>query len=148
MEGGTGPGPAADHGGVTATILRRLENVNGRGRVRVAPSAPARYRTGRMKVVVSGIGIAGPALAFWLERAGHQVLLVEEAPRLRSGGYVVDVWGVGYDLLERMGLIRDVLSAGYRIGEVRSGPVADWFVGRDLRDDIEVPEYGSGRRGA
>lgn len=72
-----------------------------------------------MRVVVNGIGIAGPALAFWLERLGHEVLLVEEAPRLRSGGYVIDVWGVGYELLERMGLIDEVLSLGYKVEEVR-----------------------------
>jgi hypothetical protein len=31
------------------------------------------------------------------------VLLIEEAPALRCGGYVIDFWGVGYDVAEKMG---------------------------------------------
>ena len=46
-----------------------------------------------MKVVINGIGIAGPTLAYWLQRSGHEVLLVEQAPELRHGGYVIDFWG-------------------------------------------------------
>ena len=58
-----------------------------------------------MRIVINGIGIAGPTLAYWLRKAGHEVLLVEEAPRLRDGGYVIDFWGLGYDIAEKMGLI-------------------------------------------
>ena len=59
-----------------------------------------------MRVIINGVGVAGPTLAYWLRKAGHDVLLVENAPRLRSGGYVIDFWGVGYDVAERMGLLR------------------------------------------
>jgi len=48
-----------------------------------------------MRVIINGVGVAGPTLAYWLRRAGHEVVLVEAAPRLRSGGYVIDFWGVG-----------------------------------------------------
>jgi 2-polyprenyl-6-methoxyphenol hydroxylase-like FAD-dependent oxidoreductase len=70
-------------------------------------------------VLVSGAGIAGPALAYWLDRHGFVPTLVERAPALRTGGYVVDFWGLGYDLVERMGLLPQVLAAGYRMQEVR-----------------------------
>ena len=73
----------------------------------------------RMKIVINGIGIAGPALAWWLTRFGHEVLLVEQAPRLRSAGYIIDFWGIGYDIVERMGLIDEVRALGYRMREVR-----------------------------
>jgi len=73
----------------------------------------------RLKVVINGIGIAGPALAWWLTEFGHEVLLVEQAPRLRSAGYIIDFWGVGYDIVERMGLIDEVRALGYRMREVR-----------------------------
>jgi 2-polyprenyl-6-methoxyphenol hydroxylase-like FAD-dependent oxidoreductase len=33
-----------------------------------------------MRIAINGAGIAGPALAYWLAEAGHQVLLVEQAP--------------------------------------------------------------------
>ena len=36
--------------------------------------------------LISGIGIAGPALAFWMLRAGFVPTLIERAPRLRTGG--------------------------------------------------------------
>lgn len=48
-----------------------------------------------MKIAINGAGIAGPTLAHSLSDAGHQVLLGEEAPALRTGGYVIDFWGVG-----------------------------------------------------
>ena len=57
-----------------------------------------------MKVCISGAGIAGPALAHWLLHHGHEPTLVEVAPRFRRGGYVVDFWGKGYELAERMGV--------------------------------------------
>ena len=48
-----------------------------------------------MRIIINGAGIAGPTLAYWLWKSGHEVLLVEQAPRLRTGGYVIDFWGVG-----------------------------------------------------
>ena len=71
------------------------------------------------KVLISGLGIAGPTLAFWLKAAGFQPTLVEHAPRLRSGGYVIDFWGLGYDLAERMGLRQEFDRIGYHIKEMR-----------------------------
>jgi 2-polyprenyl-6-methoxyphenol hydroxylase-like FAD-dependent oxidoreductase len=60
-----------------------------------------------MKVLVSGAGVAGPTLAYWLLHHGMEVTLVEQAPKLRTGGYVVDFWGGGFDVADRMGLIPD-----------------------------------------
>jgi 2-polyprenyl-6-methoxyphenol hydroxylase-like FAD-dependent oxidoreductase len=72
-----------------------------------------------MRIAINGAGIAGPALAFWLRRCGHDVLLIELAPQLRRGGYIIDFWGVGYDIVEKMGLIARVRELGYQVGEVR-----------------------------
>lgn len=72
-----------------------------------------------MKIAICGAGIAGPTLAFWLQRAGHAVTLMEEAPHFRAGGYVIDFWGVGYEVAERMGLIDRVRARGYQAEEVR-----------------------------
>ena len=38
---------------------------------------------------------------------------------LRSGGYVIDFWGLGYDIAERMGLSDKINRAGYHIREMR-----------------------------
>lgn len=79
-----------------------------------------------MKIAISGAGIAGTALAYWLLRGGHDPTLIESAPHLRSAGYMIDVWGVGYGIVERMGLLPDLRGAGYEVQEVR-------YVDRDGR---------------
>jgi 2-polyprenyl-6-methoxyphenol hydroxylase-like FAD-dependent oxidoreductase len=73
----------------------------------------------RTTVLISGIGIAGPTLAYWLKVAGFVPTLVERAPALRSGGYVIDFWGLGYDIAERMGLLEQINHLGYHVGETR-----------------------------
>jgi len=70
-------------------------------------------------VLISGAGIAGPTLAFWLKAAGLQPTLVERAPTLRSSGYVVDFWGLGYEIAERMGLASEINRIGYHMRELR-----------------------------
>jgi hypothetical protein len=40
-------------------------------------------------------------------------------PALREGGYVIDFWGLGYDIAEGMGLIEDINRIGYDVREVR-----------------------------
>jgi 2-polyprenyl-6-methoxyphenol hydroxylase-like FAD-dependent oxidoreductase len=72
-----------------------------------------------MKVAINGAGIAGTALAYWLSRLGHEVLLVERAPALRTGGFVVNLWGIGYDALERMGLLPALLERQHHSDELR-----------------------------
>jgi 2-polyprenyl-6-methoxyphenol hydroxylase-like FAD-dependent oxidoreductase len=70
-------------------------------------------------ILISGAGIAGPTLAYWLKRADFVPTLLDQAPALRSGGYVIDFWGLGYDIAERMDLVSAILREGYRIREMR-----------------------------
>ncbi|GAA2797891.1 FAD-dependent monooxygenase [Saccharopolyspora taberi] len=63
------------------------------------------------RVLISGAGIAGPALAHWLHRYGFEVTVVERAPRLRPGGQAVDIRGVGKEVVRRMGLDERVRAA-------------------------------------
>lgn len=69
-------------------------------------------------VLVSGAGIAGPTLAYWLLRRGFAPTLIERAPRFREGGYLIDFWGVGFDVAERMGIIPTLRKAGYMIERI------------------------------
>lgn len=56
-------------------------------------------------ILISGAGVAGPALAFWLSRYGFTPTVVEKAPQPRTGGYVFGLDGKrGVEVLERMGL--------------------------------------------
>jgi 2-polyprenyl-6-methoxyphenol hydroxylase-like FAD-dependent oxidoreductase len=72
-----------------------------------------------MRVAINGAGIAGAALAYWLSRLGHEVLLVEQAPQQRTGGYLLNLWGVGYDAAERMGLLPRLLALQHPSDELR-----------------------------
>ena len=96
-----------------------------------------------MNILIVGAGIAGPTLAYWLERAGHVPTLVERAPAPRQGGYLIDFWGAGFDVADRMGIVPEVMRRGYRLGEVRQ-------VGADGRRiaaiDPEIFVRGTGGR--
>jgi 2-polyprenyl-6-methoxyphenol hydroxylase-like FAD-dependent oxidoreductase len=61
-------------------------------------------------ILISGAGIAGPALAYWLRAAGHSVTVVERASAVRPGGQAVDLRGAGRTVIERMGLMDRVRS--------------------------------------
>ncbi|KXH33530.1 oxidoreductase [Colletotrichum simmondsii] len=72
-----------------------------------------------LKVLISGGGIGGPALAFWLAKLGHDVTILERSPSLRVQGQQIDLRGQGVTVVRRMGLeglIRDkvVNEAGVR----------------------------------
>ncbi|MEO8953887.1 MAG: FAD-dependent monooxygenase [Ktedonobacteraceae bacterium] len=58
-----------------------------------------------MRVLISGGGIAGLTLAYWLHRYGIPLVVVEQAKSIRHDGYGIDFFGTGYDVAERMGLI-------------------------------------------
>ncbi|OBI78548.1 FAD-binding domain [Mycobacterium asiaticum] len=89
-----------------------------------------------MKIAISGAGVAGPTLAYWLHRIGHEPTLIEHAERFRTGGYVIDFWGSGYRVAERMGLEAAIRQAGYGMQSLRS-------VGRDgeLLASLEVDGF-------
>jgi len=70
-------------------------------------------------ILISGGGVAGLTLAYWLVRAGVKPVIVESSPQLRTGGYMIDFWGVGYTVAERMGLCADLHRLGYDIREIR-----------------------------
>src|SRR5579872_4919280 len=72
-----------------------------------------------MRVLISGAGIAGPTLAYWLAHHGFEPTLLESAPALRTGGYVIDFWGSGFDVADRMGLLPEIRREGYLVREVR-----------------------------
>lgn len=60
-------------------------------------------------VLISGASIAGPALAYWLQRYGFAVTVVERAPELRAGGQAVDFKGATHrTVLERMGVWEEI----------------------------------------
>jgi 2-polyprenyl-6-methoxyphenol hydroxylase-like FAD-dependent oxidoreductase len=61
--------------------------------------------TQRWTALVSGASFAGLATAYWLNRLGYRVTIVEIAARIRRGGTPVDIKGETVAILERMGLL-------------------------------------------
>ncbi|WP_280441351.1 FAD-dependent monooxygenase [Nocardia brasiliensis] len=98
-------------------------------------------------VLISGASIAGPALAFWLNRYGFAPTIVERAPVLRTGGQAIDVLGTGTDVVRKMGLLDQVLesSTGKRgtsyvdaSGRSRADISSEMFNGVGARGDTEI----------
>lgn len=87
----------------------------------------------KKRVLISGASIAGPALAFWLNRYGFDVTVVERAPTLRPGGYAVDFRGTAMRVLERMSLIDAV-----KEHETRSGSIT--MVDTENRVQARLPD--------
>ncbi|MFG2970547.1 FAD-dependent monooxygenase [Streptomyces sp. NPDC048288] len=57
------------------------------------------------EVLISGAGVSGLALAYWLHRSGCAVTVVEKAGALRDGGYPIDVRGTAVEVVRRMGVL-------------------------------------------
>jgi 2-polyprenyl-6-methoxyphenol hydroxylase-like FAD-dependent oxidoreductase len=98
-------------------------------------------------VLISGAGIAGPALAFWLRRRGFAPTVVEVAPAPRPGGHAVDLRGAARDVVERMGLMERVRAASVdergfafvnRDGRWTAKMPADLFGGEGIVAEIEI----------
>ncbi|MFI1762952.1 FAD-dependent monooxygenase [Streptomyces sp. NPDC020800] len=97
-----------------------------------------------MKILISGASVAGPALAWFLDRDGHDVTVVERAPALRDGGYAIDFRGPAFEVLQELGVLARVRASatgttgtdlldpdGNRTGELP----AEVFAG-----ELEVPK--------
>jgi 2-polyprenyl-6-methoxyphenol hydroxylase-like FAD-dependent oxidoreductase len=62
-------------------------------------------------VLISGAGIAGPVLAYWLSKAGVCVTVVERADRLRKEGQTVDMEDEAVTIMKWMGIEEEVRKA-------------------------------------
>ncbi|WP_225827439.1 FAD-dependent monooxygenase [Streptomyces naphthomycinicus] len=117
--------------------------------------------TPRRTVLISGAGVAGPALAFWLNRYGFAVTVVEKAGALRDGGYPVDVRGTALEVVRRMGVLPRLRDAhidlrrlifldgdGSEVASVKPHTLTGGVEGRDLevrRGDLTGALYAAVR---
>ncbi|MBT2212384.1 FAD-dependent monooxygenase [Actinomadura sp. NEAU-AAG7] len=70
-----------------------------------AGSSRGATATAERRVLISGAGVAGPALAYWLHRSGFAVTVVEKAQGPRDGGYPIDIRGTATEVARRMGIL-------------------------------------------
>src|SRR5262245_30882991 len=91
-------------------------------------------------VLVSGAGISGPALAYWLQRSGFAVTVVERAGALRAGGYPIDIRGTAIEVVRRMGILP-------RLRDAHVNPRRFTFFGADGGEIASVDAGGGGGAG-
>lgn len=60
------------------------------------------------KVLISGGGIAGNVLAYWLGKHGFRVVVIERASSRGTAGQVIDVAGPAEEIVKRMGLLDEI----------------------------------------
>jgi len=71
-------------------------------------------------ILISGAGISGLTLAYWLRHWGFSPTIIEKRPNLNDRGYMIDFYGSGFDVADKMELV-DILQAKsdrYQIKEV------------------------------
>lgn len=92
------------------------------------------------RVLICGGGIAGLTLGHWLLRHGFEPTILEAAPAVRGGGYMIDFWGLGYEVAERMGLLAGLRGAHREIPRIEfvdeQGRVRGGLQVRKLREMI------------
>lgn len=94
-----------------------------------------------LRILISGGGIAGNALAFWLSKIGHDVTVVERFSSLRDNGLQLDLRGHGIEVMKRMGL-QEVFGAqvapekGMRLVDKR-GRQRAFFPATTSRDGVQ-----------
>ncbi|OQR56022.1 FAD-dependent monooxygenase [Bacillus sp. CDB3] len=99
-----------------------------------------------MNILISGASIAGPALAYWLQRHGFDVTVIERAPVLRTGGYGVDIRGAAIKVLKGMDILDQVRAADTNMTGVYfvnskgkfEGQISEASMGNQQGLDIEI----------
>jgi 2-polyprenyl-6-methoxyphenol hydroxylase-like FAD-dependent oxidoreductase len=71
-----------------------------------------------MRVLISGGGIAGLTLAYWLQKSNISAVVIEQAQAMRRDGYEIEFVGTGYDVASRMGLIDQLAARQAPIEEI------------------------------
>jgi 2-polyprenyl-6-methoxyphenol hydroxylase-like FAD-dependent oxidoreductase len=59
-------------------------------------------------ILISGASFAGLSTAFWMQRLGHSVTVVEIAPGLRKGGTPIDIKDNTVEIARRMGILDQI----------------------------------------
>lgn len=98
------------------------------------------------KVLISGAGVAGLTLAYWLKQNGFSPTIVERSPSLQKGGCKIDIRGSALEVVKRMGIHSaiiqaktEILKASYvdREGRILTTMAGDLY-GSRTSDDLEI----------
>jgi 2-polyprenyl-6-methoxyphenol hydroxylase-like FAD-dependent oxidoreductase len=85
------------------------------------------------KILISGASIAGPTLAFWLNRFGFTTTIVERNDSLRLGGQNIDIKGAAQQIAQLMGIEDEIRAAD-------TGELGVRFVDKNEITKAELPK--------
>ena len=97
-----------------------------------------------IRVIISGAGIAGTVLAYWLGKNGFEVVVVERSLSEKHAGQIIDVEGPAREIVDRMGVMEKIQSektreAGIRFVDNSSQEFATFPAGEtDASKEIEI----------
>lgn len=117
-----------------------------------------------MRVLISGAGIAGPTLAWFLAKTAARITVVEKSATLRSEGHNIDLDGSAIGIVDKMGLLDDIkrlntTEVGTRILSPNGKPFASFLFKKGssidptseyeiLRGDLATILYEASERNA
>jgi len=59
-------------------------------------------------ILISGAGLAGITLAYWLKKYGFNPTVIEKHHELRTGGYKIDIRGSAMEVVRQMGIADEI----------------------------------------
>ena len=96
------------------------------------------------RVIISGAGIAGTVLAYWLGKNGFEVVVIERSSSDNQSGQIIDVEGPAQGIVERMGVMEEIRSkvtheAGIRFVDDLNREIAKFPAGQTgISNEIEI----------
>jgi 2-polyprenyl-6-methoxyphenol hydroxylase-like FAD-dependent oxidoreductase len=98
-----------------------------------------------LRVLISGAGIAGPCLAYWLSRipSSTSITLVERSPNPRPTGQAIDIRGPAISVIRKMGLeeavrAKHTTEEGTRIVNTSGNVIAEFGKGKTFTAEHEI----------
>ena len=98
-----------------------------------------------LKILVSGASIAGLTSAYWLNKKGFEVTIVEKASKIRGGGYPIDVRGSAINIVKMMGIYEELKAQNLNNMKFKildnDNSVISQFTDATMKanEDIEIP---------
>jgi 2-polyprenyl-6-methoxyphenol hydroxylase-like FAD-dependent oxidoreductase len=98
----------------------------------------------KQKILVSGASIAGLSTAWWMNKSGYNVTVVEIANEPRTAGAAIDLRGITVDIVKRMGILDLLKSDSLHVEKISFKNADDITEGSILLDgqiaddDIEI----------
>jgi 2-polyprenyl-6-methoxyphenol hydroxylase-like FAD-dependent oxidoreductase len=98
-----------------------------------------------LRVLISGAGIAGPCLAYWLSRVSFptSITIIERSPNPRPTGQAIDIRGPAISVIRKMGLeeavrAKHTTEEGTRIVNTSGHVIAEFGKGKTFTAEHEI----------